>query len=173
MHRPEWAEYFLGIAEAIAQRGDCTRRQVGAVIVDPVTHDIIQPGYNGAPAGFPGCRSNDACPRGRHYRIENPVREWAGACACGYHSWPCPDAVEPGSSYDTGSGKCGAVHAEANAIIRAGVRARGTIMYLTCEPCDGCRNLIAGAGISLCVWPGGQWDREEEKKNAWDGINTL
>ena len=31
---PGWDDYFLGIARAVSRRGDCTRRQVGAVLVD-------------------------------------------------------------------------------------------------------------------------------------------
>lgn len=33
MTRPGWDEYFLAIAAVVATRADCTRRQVGAVIV--------------------------------------------------------------------------------------------------------------------------------------------
>ena len=41
--RPTWTEYYLGIADAVAKRGECTRRQVGAVIVNH--HTIIATGY--------------------------------------------------------------------------------------------------------------------------------
>jgi dCMP deaminase len=162
IERPSWSEYFLGIAQAVSVRGNCTRRQVGAVIVDPVTHDIIQPGYNGAPAGSPGCLEG-ACPRGRHYRsafkdgppADNGLMQTFGKmCGCG-NDWPCPDAVPSGSSYDTGPGACTSIHAEANAIIRAGKLSRGCVMYITCEPCDGCFKLIQGAGITTAIWPGG------------------
>ena len=51
--RPNWDEYFLGIAAAVAQRADCERRQVGAVVIGP-DHRIVGTGYNGAPAGQPG-----------------------------------------------------------------------------------------------------------------------
>jgi dCMP deaminase len=163
--RPHWNEYFLGIASAVAVRGDCTRRQVGAVIVHPDTHDIIQTGYNGAPSGAPGCLSDGACPRGRHYRVlapggppvDGPVPLFGKMCACG-NDWPCAEAVPPGSSYDTGRGMCIALHAEQNAIIRAGQLSRGAHIYVTDEPCDGCRKLIAGAGILYASWPGGCWN---------------
>ena len=32
--RSSWQEYFMGIAESIAQRGTCDRAFVGAVIVN-------------------------------------------------------------------------------------------------------------------------------------------
>ena len=46
--RPGWDEYFLNIAQVVATRSSCLRRQVGAVIVR--NKDIISTGYNGAPA---------------------------------------------------------------------------------------------------------------------------
>lgn len=56
--RPDWNEYFLGIAKAVALRSDCERSQVGAVVVKE--RRIRGTGYNGAPAGKPGCST---CPR--------------------------------------------------------------------------------------------------------------
>lgn len=58
MTRPSWDEYFMAIAAVVATRSDCTRDKVGAVIVRD--NRIRSTGYNGAPAGKPGC---DTCPR--------------------------------------------------------------------------------------------------------------
>lgn len=57
--RPSWEEYFLGIAEAVSLRSDCARDKVGAVIVG-TDRRIRATGYNGSPAGTPGCAT---CPR--------------------------------------------------------------------------------------------------------------
>ncbi len=151
--RPTWDEYFLDGARWAAGRADCTRRKVGCVIVDPATHDVIQPGYNGSPAGSPGCLQG-ACPRGRHYAVVVDAGERSGydMCACG-NPWPCSETVDPGSSYDTGPGACISIHAEANAIIRTGNLCRGMVMYCTHEPCGGCVKLIHGAVIIRAVWP--------------------
>ena len=158
--RPGWDDWFLNGAEWASQRGACTRRQVGAMLVDPDTHDVIEPGYNGAPAGHPDCLQG-ACPRGQHFqRIDFPGWLVQPVCRCG-SAWPCTHAVELGSSYDTGPGACIALHAEQNAIIRAGRRARGAWLYLTHVPCDGCRKLIMGAGITRVIW------REEGAKKEW------
>ena len=150
MTRPGWDDYFLGIAVAVAARADCTRRQVGAVIVKD--HRIVATGYNGAPAGRPGCASAGACPRGRHFA------SLAGTmCYCG-HAWPCPAHVDPGSSYDTGPGSCIALHAEANSLLYASRDAcEGATMYVTCEPCYGCLRLIRGAGIVRMKSPELEW----------------
>lgn len=55
--RPTWDEYFQLIAYAVSRRSDCKRRHVGAVITKH--NRIVSTGYNGAPAGEPGC---EACP---------------------------------------------------------------------------------------------------------------
>lgn len=128
--RPNWDEYFLGIARAVALRGDCSRRQIGAVIVDG-EHRIISAGYNGTKPGNPGCMEG-ACPRA----ISN---------------------VPPGSSYDTGAGACIAIHAEFNALLYAGRdRANGSTLYITDAPCGGCIRVIDAAGIARVVTPNGE-----------------
>ena len=127
MTRPTWDDYFLQIAKAVATRADCTRRQVGAVIVSE-DHRIISTGYNGGPSGGPSCLAGQ-CPRG-----------WS--------------EVAPGSSYDTGPGTCIALHAEQNAIVYATFRElRGATLYVTAWPCDGCKRLISGVGIERVVCP--------------------
>src|ERR1700743_400972 len=131
--RPTWVDCFLGIADSVAARADCTRRKVGAVVVDAGTKQIISTGYNGAAPGDPGCLSAGACPRGRHHLVNeaNRIR-----CACG-NAWPCSVAAQPGSSYDTGVNSCIAIHAEANALLRAGQQANGSWLFCTDKPCDG------------------------------------
>lgn len=51
--RPTKDEYYLGIAEAVAKRSTCIRRQYGAVIVQ--NDRIVSTGYNGAPRGADNC----------------------------------------------------------------------------------------------------------------------
>jgi dCMP deaminase len=152
MSRPSFQRYFLDIAEAAARRADCTRRRIGAVLVD-TDRRIISTGYNGAPSGVPGCLSAGACPRGRHYRTgeRGEVADLFAKCACG-DPWPCVSSVEHGSSYDTGAGSCIAIHAEQNAILYARASLVGATMYVTDEPCDGCRRLMHAARICDVVY---------------------
>jgi dCMP deaminase len=148
--RPDWDTWALGIAQAVATRGDCTRLQVGAVILDE-RHRIVQTGYNGAPPGGPSCLAGE-CPRGRHYLAPRLDASTAAQCACGTR-WPCAQAVPPGSSYDTGPGTCIALHAEMNSIIWANpARLPGATIYVTCKPCEGCTRMISGSGIARTVW---------------------
>lgn len=125
--RPPWDDYGLGLAAAAAQRGDCTRKQVGAVILSP-DHDVVASGFNGAPAGEPGCLSDGACPRGQLTYEQAPAGE-------GYEGTACI-----------------ALHAELNACIRAGRdRAKGGTIYVTAEPCYMCALVIKAAGIARVV----------------------
>lgn len=66
MNRISKIEYYLNIAEAVAQRGTCLRRKFGAVIVKD--DRIVSTGYAGAPRGRINC-----CDRGTCFRMENNI----------------------------------------------------------------------------------------------------
>jgi dCMP deaminase len=51
--RPNWEEYYIGIAKEVAARSRCPRALVGAIIVKD--HRIISTGYNGSYSGEPHC----------------------------------------------------------------------------------------------------------------------
>ena len=53
MKRPDWDSYFMEIAEVVAKRSTCLRRQVGAVLVKD--RQILATGYNGTPKGIAHC----------------------------------------------------------------------------------------------------------------------
>lgn len=128
MNRPNWDQYFLGIAQAVAARGECTRARVGAVIVKE--NRILATGYNGVEAGKPSCLDG-ACPRG----LSNVVRRSEG-----------------GPGYDVAP--CIALHAEDNAISDAfarGLEPRGCTIYLTKEPCPRCIVLLDTLRLRV-VW---------------------
>ena len=74
MSRPTKDDYFLGIAEAVAKRSTCIRRQYGAVIVKNGV--IVSTGYNGAPRGSENCcdigtcwREANGIPHGERYEM--------------------------------------------------------------------------------------------------------
>jgi dCMP deaminase len=132
--RPGWDAYFLGIAEAVSARGDCTRAQVGAVLVQRLAGlpTGVGFGYNGPPPGLPGCLSAGACPRGRLTTAECPRN----------------------SDYSN----CTADHAERNCVrLTPREHRQGATLYVTREPCPSCRTLIAAAQVGRVVWPGGEW----------------
>lgn len=130
--RPSFDEWFSKIAGDVADRGDCSRRRVGAIIVKDNRH-LLQTGYNGALPGEVGCLEG-GCPR-------------------------AASGVPAGSQYDHGPGACIALHAEANALLFAakyGIAVEGCTMYITTDPCFTCDRLMQQAGISRVVWPEGE-----------------
>lgn len=52
--RMEIDEYFIKMAKLASQRGACTRRQVGCVLVNTLNH-VIATGYNGRARGVVNC----------------------------------------------------------------------------------------------------------------------
>lgn len=122
--RPAWDQYYMGIAIAVAARGDCVRARHGAVIVK--NHKIVSTGYNGTPSGDPrSCGDTGKCPRA----LDNNAQHSKG-------------------DYDL----CWATHAEANAIIRADwEELKGSTIYITGDPCPGCMKIIASSGIERMV----------------------
>ena len=52
MERKDKINYYLDLADVVAQRGTCLRRRYGAVIVK--NDEVISTGYVGAPRGRSG-----------------------------------------------------------------------------------------------------------------------
>ena len=52
-NRLDWHQYFMKIANLVAERSTCCRAKVGAVIVKD--KNILSTGYNGSPSGLPHC----------------------------------------------------------------------------------------------------------------------
>ncbi len=74
MGRIEKNNYYLDLAETVAERGTCLRRNFGAVIVN--NDEIISTGYVGAPRGRKNCCDLGYCtreklniPRGERYEM--------------------------------------------------------------------------------------------------------
>lgn len=52
MNRPNWTNYFLGLAKVVSQRSHDIQTQHGCVITDK-NHRILSLGYNGFPRNLP------------------------------------------------------------------------------------------------------------------------
>ena len=78
------ANYYLDIAQTVAERATCMRRHFGAIIVkDDV---IVSTGYNGSPRGRKNCTDINFCireelkiPRGERYELCRSVHAEANA----------------------------------------------------------------------------------------------
>ena len=88
-NRVDKTNYYLDIAEAVAERGTCLRKNFGCIIVK--NDEIIATGYTGAPRGRANCIELGYCTKKKIF----------------------PEVRHGG--YDA----CRSVHAEQNAIISA------------------------------------------------------
>lgn len=84
MNRRDKQNYYLDIAQTVAERGTCIRRNYGAIIVH--NDEIISTGYVGAPRGRKNCSDLGYCirqqlniPRGERYEMCRSVHAEANA----------------------------------------------------------------------------------------------
>lgn len=84
MERRDKVNYYLDIAQTVAERGTCLRRNYGAIIVK--NDEIISTGYVGAPRGRKNCSDLGYCirqqlniPRGERYEMCRSVHAEANA----------------------------------------------------------------------------------------------
>lgn len=84
MERVSKQNYYLDIAQTVAERSTCMRRMFGAIIV--ANDSIISTGYNGAPRGRKNCSDLGVCmrdklkiPRGERYELCRSVHAEANA----------------------------------------------------------------------------------------------
>ena len=84
MTRRDKQNYYLDIAQTVAERGTCLRRNYGAIIVH--NDEIISTGYVGAPRGRKNCSDLGVCircelkiPRGERYEMCRSVHAEANA----------------------------------------------------------------------------------------------
>lgn len=142
--RPSWDEYFAKIAEDVAARSTCIREnRQFGAVIVNEKKEIIATGYNGVVRGAPHC-ADVGCIK---------------------------DKMEIDSGM--GHGICPAVHAEMNALIQAGNRARGCDLYVNAYPCKICARLIVNSGISKVIISGDYSDKEGLKIMKDAGIEVV
>ena len=121
--RPSWDEYFIKLAQLVATRSTCLRRQVGAVLVR--NKRVLATGYNGAPSGMAHCL-DIGCIRDQ---LKIPSGTRAEICR-GIHA-------EQNTII-----QC-AVH---------GVPTEGSTIYVTHQPCTICTKILIGAGVKRIIY---------------------
>ena len=136
----------MAMAVNLSRRGDCTRRQVGAIIT--LDNLVVGHGYNGGAPGAPGCLTAGACPRGRLSHAEMPK----------------------GAPYGSGPGRCISVHAEVNAVLSARRELAGCTCYVTTDPCAECGNLLRRVGCARVVTCDTPDDRAMMDVDIWAEI---
>ena len=133
MNRISKTEYYLGIAEAVAKRSTCLRRQYGAIIVK--NDEIIATGYNGSPRGTDNCCDVGACWREEN---NNPHGEQYEACLAVHAE---QNAIISASRRDI----IGSV------LYLVGFEDGKRIPAEQVRPCKICEKMIINSGISIVV----------------------
>ena len=130
--RIDKTNYYLNIAQAVAARGTCLRRNYGAIIVK--NDQIISTGYVGAPRGRKNCCDLGYCtreklkiPRGERYELCRSVHAEANAII----SAPRIDML--GST-----------------LFLVGLENDGNLVK-NANPCSMCKALIINAGIAQVI----------------------
>ncbi len=133
MSRVDKKNYYLDIAETVAERGTCLRRNYGCIIVK--NDQIISTGYVGAPRGRKNCIDLKECcreklniPRGERYELCRSVHAEANAI----------------------------IHAPRNEMIDSTLYLVGkdaiTKQYIeNANSCSMCKRMIINAGIKLVI----------------------
>lgn len=121
--RPDWDTYFMQIAQVVALRSNCSRRQVAAVIVKDFR--IISTGYNGTPRGIKNC-CDGGCPR---CSSDAPSGTALEECLCCHGE---ENAIVQAAYH--------------------GISVKDAILYTTFSPCLLCAKMIINAGIREVVY---------------------
>ena len=133
MERVDKINYYLDIAEAVAERGTCLRNNYGSVIVK--NDEIISTGYTGAPRGRKNCIDLGYCkrkkmntPSGMGYELCRSVHSEQNAIISARRS----DMIDA-------------------TLYLVGIK-KETGNYITDnEPCTFCKRMILNAGIEKVV----------------------
>ena len=154
--RVDKINYYLDIAETVAERGTCLRKNYGCIIVK--NDEIISTGYSGAPRGRVNCIDLGYCTKKKIY----------------------PELRHGG--YDA----CRSVHAEQNAIISAARKDMiDSTMYLVGKrkdsetyedgamSCQTCRKLIINSGIKDVVVRTSNTEYVKVDVEEWVGRDDL
>lgn len=121
--RPKWDDYFMNIAKVIAERSNCIKRHVAAVIVKDKR--IISTGYNGTPRGVKNC-DEGGCPRCNSWGQSG---DKLGECICSHAE---ENAITQAAYH--------------------GVSIKNAIIYTTFSPCLMCTKMIINSGIQEVVY---------------------
>ena len=119
--RPTWNETWMQVADVVAQRSRCTRRQAGAVLVSR-DQQVISTGYNGPPRGMD---------------VFGPCSGWCERAQTG-----------GGLSYDDCVAVHAETNALLRA---DATRLAGGAAYVTSCPCFACAKNLANSGVALVV----------------------
>lgn len=142
--RPDWDHYFMEMAEVVARRSTCLRRQVGAVLVKD--RRVLASGYNGAPSGMAHCQETGC------------LRQQLG--------------IPSGQQHEMCRGLHAEQNAIIQAALH-GTSINGSLLYVTHQPCVICAKMMINAGVKNVVIKGAYPDALAEQMLQEAGITLT
>lgn len=141
--RPSRDEYFLKMAELVATRSTCLRRNVGCVLINSRGH-VLATGYNGVAAGLPHCNHENKA----FYMAIDASDEGFRPGGIQYLN-ACPGANSPSGTNLDG---CEAIHAEENALLQCRDVWEIETCYCTTAPCFSCLKKLRNTSATRIVF---------------------
>jgi dCMP deaminase len=140
--RKDWDTYFMDIAYMASTRSQCSRRRVGAVLVQG--KKLLGTAYNGAPMGVQDC-SEAGCMLVEEFEVK----------------------LVDGNEQMVRKQRCiRTIHAEQNLLLFTDRSDReGSSVYVTDQPCWTCANMLANSGIKEIVYHRA-YPKDSDKVNA-------
>ena len=149
MERVDKVNYYLDIAESVAERGTCLRNNYGSIIVK--NDEIISTGYTGAPRGRKNCIDLGYCTRQKY---EMPSGKGYERCRS-VHSEQ--NAIISAARKDM----IGAT------LYLVGINQRNGEYVKDNEPCSFCKRMIINAGIEKVVMRDTKKEYRVEEVENW------
>ena len=149
MERVDKVNYYLDIAESVAERGTCLRNNYGSIIVK--NDEIISTGYTGAPRGRKNCIDLGYCTRQKY---EMPSGKGYEKCRS-VHSEQ--NAIISAARKDM----IGAT------LYLVGINQRNGEYVKDNEPCSFCKRMIINAGIEKVVMRDTKKEYRVEEVENW------
>lgn len=127
MTRISWDKVWLDIASVIGKRSQCSRADIGCVLVSS-TNQALSIAYVGAPPNFAPAYGTLNC------------SDW------------CPRSQKGSSGLGSGYEDCFSVHAEVNAVARVDSSALvGGVAYVSSSCCFNCSKMLAATRVKRVV----------------------
>ena len=154
MERKDKINYYLDIAQTVAQRSTCLRRKYGAIIVK--NDEVISTGYNGAPRGCTNCSDKGSCKR---EEMNIPSGERYELCRSVHAE---QNAIISAARRDM----VGAT------LYLSGLDGKTNKVLPVSEPCSMCKRFILNSGIEQVVMRNGK-DYDIIETSVWRFLDIV
>lgn len=153
--RIDKVNYYLDIAQQVAKRGTCLRRNYGAIIVQ--NDEIIATGYTGAPRGTQNCCDLGVCKR---QQLNIPSGERYELCRSVHAE---QNAIISAARKDM----------IGSTLYLVGIDAESGEVIDNAESCSMCKRFIVNAGIEQVIIRRNETDFDVQNPSLWSMFKDI